>query len=248
MGENKMNFNELQINIAKILNTASSIYQNCFLYEDRFRDQFENGYKALDCFLSNYAYARQGAPASYVEIARKCISDRYQTGHSWSVPTIVDAINVWEDFKQIATSTDFNLVDKKGEAKVNKTRNPLNADRGVIYWLASENISNIAVYIRNLIADGNTNDAYKFMKKIRGVGEKISSLYLRDIVYLAGLDEDNISDLYLLQPIDTWLEQTLIILFGSDVPETLKEKQELIVGYVKNREFRLYPLIKVNGY
>jgi len=35
------------------------------------------------------------------------------------------------------------------------------------------------------------------------------------------------------QPIDTWIEQTLKILFGSDVPKGLREKQRLIVDLCK---------------
>ena len=63
-----MQFNELQINIAKFLKKVSPIYQNYFLYKKIFREQFENGYKALVCFLKNYAYERQGAAAAYSNI------------------------------------------------------------------------------------------------------------------------------------------------------------------------------------
>ena len=109
----------------------------------------------------------------------------------------------------------------------------MNKDKGVIDKLASSNISNIAIYIRDLVSNGNTNQAYDFIKSIRGIGEKISSFYLRDIVYLTNLDEKNIPDLHLLQPLDTWLEQTLKILFNSDVPKKLQEKQKLIVDLSK---------------
>lgn len=231
-----MHFNESQINIAKFLKKVSPIYQNYFLCEKIFREQFENGYKALVCFLKNYAYERQGAAAAYSKIALKCVSNRYQNGHNWRVPTKDDAKDLWEDYKNIAKS-DYNLLDNKtGKVKVNETHNPLNADRGVVDKLASNNTSNIAVHIRDLIGYGDTTEAYNFIKEICGIGEKIASFYLRDIVYLAGLDEKNISDLHLLQPIDTWLEQTLKILFNSDVPKNLQEKQKLIVDLCKESE------------
>ena len=231
-----MHFNESQINIAKFLKKVSPIYQNSFLCKKIFREQFENGYKALVCFLKNYAYERQGAAAAYSKIALKCVSNKYQNGSNWRVPTKGDAKDLWEDYKNIAKS-DYNLLDNRtGKVKVNETHNPLKADRGVVDKLVSSNTSNIAVHIRDLISRGDTTEAYNFMNAIRGIGEKIASLYLRDIVYLAGLDEENISDLHLLQPIDTWLEQTFKILFNSDVPKNLQEKQKLIVDLCKESE------------
>ncbi len=112
----------------------------------------------------------------------------------------------------------------------------METDRGIINQLTSNNILNITVYVRDLISCGNTAGAYNFMKEIRGIGEKIASFYLRDIVYLARLDEGNISDLHLLQPMDTWLEQTLKILFSSDVPKNLQQKQRLIVNLCNESE------------
>jgi len=231
-----MYFNESQINNAKLLEKVSPIYQNYFLSREIFREQFENGYKALVCFLRSYAYERQGAAKAYSKISVKCVSNRYQKGDNWSVPTKDDTKDLWEDYKNIAKS-DFNLLDKKtGKVKLNETHNPMNEDKGVIDELASNSIFNIAVHIRDLISSGDTTEAYDFIKEIRGIGEKISSFYLRDIVYLSDLDEDNISDLHLLQPIDTWLEQTLEILFNSNVPKNLQEKQKLIVDLCKESE------------
>lgn len=231
-----MNFSESQVGIARFLNRVSPIFQNYFLRKKIFRDQFKNGYKALVCFLRHYAYERQGAAAAYPRIASECVSEKYRNGHNWRVPTQDDAEELWKDYKEIAQN-NYNLLDNRtGEAKVNETRNPLNADGGVVAKLASNSISNIAAHIRDLVRCGNTTEAYHFMRGIRGIGEKIASLYLRDIAYLAGLDEKNISDLHLLQPIDTWLEQTLKILLNSDVPKNLQEKQELIVDLCKESD------------
>lgn len=215
----------------------SQIYQNYFLRKDIFREQFNNGYKALDCFLSNYAYERQGAAAAYPQIAHECISIRYTEGNAWRAPTIEDAIHLWENYQNIAKQ-QFNLVEKKtktGEekAKVNRLRNPMNKDKGVIVMIASKSIPNIAVHVRDLLNSRNTFNAYTFLKSIRGIGDKISSFYLRDIACLAGLDEENISDLHLLQPIDTWLEQTIEILFNSYAPISLEKKQKLIIKLCK---------------
>jgi len=245
-----MRFKKSQIKAAKLFEKVSFIYKNYFLHDAMFKNQFKDGYTALVCFLKNYAYERQGSPKAYSEIAVECVS-RYKGEKEWEVPTEKDAEILWNYYKDIAKE-EFNLIKKnkktgKEEVKVNKSRNPMNNEKkdGIIDKLASENIQNLATHIRDLISKGNTQDAHYFfvggkvgkeskpIRGIRGIGEKISSFYLRDIVYLAGLDEKNISDLYLLQPIDTWLEQTLKILFKSDVPQKLKEKQTRIVDLCK---------------
>jgi len=228
-----MSFSKSQINTAKFLKEVSPIYQNYFLRRKIFREQFKNGHEALVCFLTNYAYERQGAATAYSKIALKCVSSKYKNGHNWRVPTKNDAKDLWEDYKNIA-KRDYNLLDNKTKkAKVNEKCNPMKADRGIIDQLVSNNTLNIAVYMRDLIDCGNTAGAYDFIKGIRGIGEKIASFYLRDIAHLSRLDERNISDLHLLQPMDTWLEQTLKILFNSDVPKNLQQKQRLIVNLCK---------------
>ena len=233
-----MRFKKSQIKAAKLFEKVSFIYKNYFLHDAMFKNQFKDGYTALVCFLKNYAYERQGSPKAYSEIAVECVS-RYKGEKEWEVPTEKDAEILWNHYKDIAKE-EFNLIKKnkktgKEEVKVNKSRNPMNNEKkdGIIDKLASDNIPNIAIHVRDYISKDDTQRAYNFMKSIRGIGEKISSFYLRDIVYLAGLDEKNISDLYLLQPIDTWLEQTLKILFKSDVPQKLKEKQTRIVDLCK---------------
>jgi len=219
--------------VAELLNKVSLIHQN-FLPNDTKRTQiFKKGYESLIHFMEGYAYERQGAAKAYPKIAVSCISNKYQNGNDWRVPTKDDAEYLWEDYKRIAKN-DYHLLDNKTrEPKVNKTCNPMNEDEGVISKLASNGISNIAAHIKDLIICRKTTEAHNFLKGIRGIGEKIASLYLRDIAYLAGLDEKSISYLYLLQPIDTWIEQTLKILFGSDVPKKLCKKQELIVNLCK---------------
>jgi len=233
-----MRFKKSQIKAAKLFEKVSFIYKNYFLHDAMFKNQFKDGYTALVCFLKNYAYERQGSPKAYSEIAVECVS-RYKGEKEWEVPTEKDAEILWNHYKDIAKE-EFNLIKKnkktgKEEVKVNKSRNPMNNEKkdGIIDKLASDNIPNIAIHIRDYISKDDTQRAYNFMKSIRGIGEKISSFYLRDIAYLAGLDEKNISDLYLLQPIDTWIEQTLKILFNSDAPQGLKDKQELIVDLCK---------------
>jgi hypothetical protein len=95
--------------------------------------------------------------------------------------------------------------------------------------MANKDIINLASRVKSLIQNKQTKEAHELVTSIRGIGTKIASLYLRDIVYLGRIPEREIKDQYYLQPIDTWIEQTLSIIFGDIKPTVLKKKQEIIV-------------------
>lgn len=228
----KNHFNALQLNAAQFFDKISAVYKNGLVYHEKFIRQFDNGYKALRVFLDTYAYARQGAAAAHPQIACECISREYVDAQNWHKPTISEAKHLWSVYRKIAMDS-FNLLDKKtGKVKVNGDCNPMNSDKGIIFQLASNNIENIAGHVRTLIKNGNTHNAYDFIKSIKGIGDKIASFYLRDIAHFADdIEESDIVDVHLLQPIDTWLEQILKILFNSDIMKlSLRNKQKQIVN------------------
>lgn len=105
----------------------------------------------------------------------------------------------------------------------------MNANRGVLSLMASQQISNISNYVKTSIEQGKTHEAHSFVSSIRGIGTKIASFYLRDIAFLSGLHEKEIKEQFYLQPIDTWLEQTISIIFGGIAPKKLEDRQRLIV-------------------
>jgi len=215
-----MRFEAEQIEIAKRLTLGAAIYQNHFLKDPIFREQFKDGYKSLACFIKNYVYERQGAAPAYPIIAGMSIEKVFQG--QMRLVTVTHAKEVWKICKEIARN-DFNNL------KLNDSHNPMNSDRGVLSAMASRQISNISLHVKSLIERDKTIEAYNLIESIRGVGPKISSFYMRDIAYLGNLIESRIKDQFYLQPIDTWIEQTLSIIFGNKVPTKLREKQETIV-------------------
>lgn len=217
----KMQFTEEQIKIAKRLTLGAAVYQNYHLRDSMFEDQFKDGYKALVCFVQHYAYERQGAARAYPIIAKMTIEQMFR-GKLPSV-TQTHAEEAWKIYKEIARK-DFNNI------KLNKSHNPMNSDKGILTAMATHRIGNLSLYMKELIQQDKTAEAYYFIASVRGVGSKIAPFYLRDIAYLGNLKESKIEDPHYLQPIDTWLEQTLSIIFGDAVPRRLAEKQKIIVG------------------
>ena len=216
-----MEFAQKQIKMAKRLSYGATLFQSYFFRDHLFHEQFDDGYKALVCFVNHYAYQRQGAPASYSKITKKTIENRFN-GNIAAV-TLIDAKETWNDFKKIA-KTEFNNL------RVNKTHNPMNSDSGILTVMANRNITNLASHVKGLIQNNQTKEAHRLLTSIRGIGTKISSLYLRDVAYLGKFPEIRIKDQYYLQPVDTWIEQALSIIFGREKPRVLKEKQERIVN------------------
>jgi len=218
-----MPFTEEQIEITKRLCLGATIYRNYHLRDPIHRNQFRDRYQALVCFVRNYAYERQGAAAAYPLIAErsvmKVLSNRI------GLINLDDAERVWKIYGETAKNEFNNL-------RINVTHNPLNSDDGILTTIVKEQIQNLAVYVRDMIQNGNTKKVHKLLVNFRGIGTKIASFYMRDVTYLGGLDEIKTKDSYYLQPIDTWLEQTLSIILES-VPEKLEEKQRKIVELCK---------------
>ena len=219
-----MEFTANQIKIAKRLSYGAKLFKSYFFSKSLFEEQFKDGYKALVCFVENYAYERQGAASAYSEIAKKAIKKQFD-GSVKSV-TFTDAKEAWKHYQEIAKS-EYNSLG------VNPSLNPMNSDGGILAVMAKGNIINLASYVKGLIQSNQTKQAYRLLTGIRGIGPKIASLYLRDITYNGKLAESEIKDQRYLQPIDTWIDQALKIIFRNKKPKALKEKQEIIVKLCK---------------
>lgn len=71
----------------------------------------------------------------------------------------------------------------------------------------------LTTYLADLIERNEIQEAHKFLKKIRGAGDKIASLFLRDLVNVMGINLTNqTKDRHLLQPIDIWVRRTIQLL------------------------------------
>ena len=57
--------------------------------------------------------------------------------------------------------------------------------------------------------------SFNFLRSIRGIGGKIASFYLRDLVVVINVNLINVRSRELLQPIDVWVERTVKILTGN---------------------------------
>ena len=179
----------------------------------------KDAYLALASFIKGYAYVRQGPLDAYRFIAEEALC-RVFGGKIVDIKKS-DVTNLWKEYQAIAKSFSF----RKFKFKLNPNLNPLNKDKGILARMMDRNITNIAEYIYQLLKGMQCEEAFQFLVSIRGVGVKIASLYLRDIVFLAQLN--NLQRHHLLQPIDTWVDKTLRIIMEAD-PSLKKTLQKII--------------------
>jgi len=215
-----MEFTEEQKEMAIRLSWGADLFQSYFYKDTSFKEQFDDNYQALICFFKYYAYSRQGAAPAYPKIAIKALQNKFM--RKVKSVTIADAKEVWKNYQEIAKNKYNNL-------RVNRTHNPACFDNGLLTVMAKKNITNLASHVKSLIQSNQTKEAHDLVDDICGIGTKIASLYLRDIAYLGRIPEDTIKDPYYLQPVDTWIDQAISIIFGHSKPKVLRKKQEMIV-------------------
>jgi len=175
------------------------------LYPSHQRDIWDS----LGTFLYGYAFERQGARPDYAPATRDALLE-YKSAHNACLSH--QAIEgVYDIFRS-----------KLHGSKLNKNNNPLNPDGSIIRWVVEQDLANkgltLTTYLQGKIKDNNLNNAFNTLTSIRGIGPKIASLYLRDLVVSMDIDVSHVCDRYLLQPIDVWVWRLVPRLSRKDDP------------------------------
>lgn len=200
-----------QIDLANNTASYSTIFWNGWL-----EDPPKTPKQALIQFMNNYAHERQGAAQSYRTLANLTINKTFENEITKINKT--DAEKAWNTYIKIAD-------EKYPKQGLNIDRNPMRSDKGVLKRLSEEKSVNLYTYTRDLLSSNQVPAAYKFIRSIRGIGDKITCLYLRDIAY-HHLKPDRHHHPH-FQPIDTWVEQALKIIFGDKHKTNKQEILEL---------------------
>jgi hypothetical protein len=160
---------------------------------DRFDDGI-NARKAFGLFCRKYAFERVGAPLVYPLAAEQAIA---RAGRD------LEPGEVWSSF--------CDVVD----GPVNEKTNPLwhrdhDCDCLLCIFRAETGPRNIVDWARQEVAHGRVAAAYTKLLRVRGVGPKIASFFLRDVALRYGLSPE--ADRWLLQPVDVWVRRFVMTL------------------------------------
>lgn len=168
---------------------------------------------SLAIFLGGYAFERQGRRPDYSPTAVDTLFYCKKRNNGNMRENVV--YDIWQHFAQLLNNQGLNPRMNPLYPQQSPHQKPsiiqLVLDNGIV----QRNLT-YATYFQNQINQGNDiQNAFDLLKSVRGIGDKIASLYLRDLVDVMNIPLDNIQNRYLLQPIDIWVERTVKILTNN---------------------------------
>jgi hypothetical protein len=182
------------------------------------RDAFSDPYLCLRAFYGHYAFSRRGKDRSDLsEAAVRALDDTCKEDGFESFLDEENGNRLWEAFVSICRERNIKPVEQ--------------LNRGIIAGLAElaqeiyrlDNVGSIAGWVlKGVLQTDRLEPEFLRIVDIRGVGPKITSLFLRDTVHIYGLESqiDRMDRLY-IQPIDKWLRLLAPYVIdepGSDSP------------------------------
>ena len=159
--------------------------------------------RALALFAGQYAYERQGRAPAYPHAAYVAIEQS----------PALDAGEIWRGFQR-----------ELDEAKPNPKLNPLyhimascSCARCTFAGSHGE-LLDLVEAARSELADGHLWSAFGRLDRVRGVGPKIASFFLRDVAVWFKIEP--VRDRELLQPVDVWVRRYMPIPAGGAAEPT----------------------------
>jgi hypothetical protein len=154
--------------------------------------------RALALLVGQYAYERQGRAPDYPHAAYFAVQASQASGPA----------GIWRAF----------LRELDG-VKPNAQRNPLfHSPAGcTCAWCtfadAAGELADIVEFARSALADGRVRQAFERLDRVRGIGPKIASFFLRDAATWFGTVPAREREL--LQPVDMWVRRGVTRLAGD---------------------------------
>jgi hypothetical protein len=213
--------------VVQTVNSLSLLYwqPSEFQSQARIRSLGEDWRQAFNWFLSSYAFERQGRSPHYSTAAVKAV-ELYKE----ELPNQDFEKEIWQNF---CNCGGFSTDGKGANTKNNPlfpSKNQIESASGLIVSLENYDF-NIVKWASSLAISDDIELAWNKLVKIRGIGNKIASLFLRDIVYAFEINEDKIKGKVYLQPIDVWTERGAKALaqFLSRTPNSYWEFAKVLV-------------------
>jgi hypothetical protein len=183
-------------------------YERSPLFQSRYSDDPQTG---LEFFLQNSFERAGGGKAGYNKLAiqelRACVNDA--GGYQNFIQSASPQDEVWRRFQDGCTGSPVGLNQSLNEGVV----------KGLVI-LAKESEAddfNPFVRISNLANATSILGAWAILRAIKGIGDKIASFVIRDVVSIMGL-EGSVSkeERVFLQPVDIWIRRTTQIIWRLD--------------------------------
>lgn len=205
-----------------------------FLSWNEYPNHTTDIWDSLAIFLEGYAFERQGRKPDYSHAAVDALL-RYKREHNGNMSNNI-AKDIWSRFSKLLNNQKLNYQNNplcpqgtnytkkyKTEESRDYTTSKPSIMKVVFDDMAPQRLS-FTNYFRNKITE-DIQDAHKSLKTIQGIGDKIASLFLRDLAHIMEIDLSKTQNRHLLQPIDIWVARTVISLDENEF-SYLKEKMK----------------------
>ena len=186
------------------------LYQAQFMDPNwrRYPDREKCPWDGIGLFLWSYAFERQGRRPDYSPVAADVVQELRAEGFRIDQPEA--ATEAWHRFSKRLGDNRLNIAnnpmapkgtryERKGSERESITSSPS------AIQVASQLGRSIVTHVLDLLRADQLKRAHALVAGINGVGDKIASLFLRDV---ASHYELNVAtDRHLLQPVDTWIRR-----------------------------------------
>jgi len=200
------------LTIVRKVAALSAIYWDDACFPKAFCEAENNWLAALSQLVAGYLYERQGAPVAYKTMAKEAL---VAAGSRLREPTARFCKDVWTRFRKLAVQRDIGANAKLNPlAYEGETSEPI-AATAFVASLAGHNF-NVLRWATQQLSFGEAASAAENLGRIRGVGVKLASFYLRDVAKHAGIEEHAHGQELYFQPVDRWVRR-IAILWGAMV-------------------------------
>ena len=174
----------------------------------RYPDRETCPWDGIGLFLWSYAFERQGRRPDYSPVAADVVQELKAEGFRIDQPEA--ATEAWHRFSKQLGNDRLNIANnpmapkgspyqRKGRERQSVTRSPS------AIQVASQLGRSIVAHVLDLLREDQPKRAHALVAGMNGVGDKIASLFLRDVASYYELNVD--TDRHLLQPVDTWIQR-----------------------------------------
>ena len=187
----------------------------------------ENPYSALVLFFAHYAFSRRGKDREEladfaVEATKQIVAEKSMQ----ELLALPDGAVLWHKFDEICqlkkkkSNEQQNRGVLQGMLELAQEIHRLDADLSLATWV-----------VEGVKATGKLEPQHLRIVDIRGVGPKSASTFLRDMVWLYGI-EDQIepADRLFVQPVDRWLR--LIVKYVVPEPDLEDPADWIVAGKI----------------
>lgn len=214
---NRNSTTNTNINCLYLFQNISCLYKRKYLFPlwNKYPNYSTDIWDSLAIFLEGYAFERQGTRPDFFHAGVDAlISCKHQTNGLFN-GNIVNMI--WREFSTLLNNQRLN---EKNNPLYPSNLNQSNSSKRslievILDKIGPRNTSIIAFITTEIVSNNDILPTFNLIKEIRGINNKISSFFLRDLVEIMQIPLNGIRNRQLLQPIDIWVRRTVKILSNN---------------------------------